>query len=101
MKALGLWTFRRYAAMRTSSVRLYFSLVPSYFSFMPKCPTCGKPVEWQDNPWRPFCSERCKLIDFSRWANEEYRVPGKEINPDETTDQSEAGKPKIEEDTEA
>ena len=29
-----------------------------------KCPTCGKPLEWKDNPWRPFCSERCKLIDW-------------------------------------
>jgi endogenous inhibitor of DNA gyrase (YacG/DUF329 family) len=51
---------------------------------MPKCPTCGKPVEWQDNPHRPFCSERCKLIDFSRWANEDYRVPGHQINPEAT-----------------
>ncbi|HXM48191.1 MAG TPA: DNA gyrase inhibitor YacG [Pyrinomonadaceae bacterium] len=51
---------------------------------MPKCPTCGKPVEWQDNSYRPFCSERCKLIDFSRWANEEYRVPGQKINPEAT-----------------
>jgi len=41
-----------------------------------KCPTCGKPTEWKDNPARPFCSERCKLIDFGRWANEEFRVPG-------------------------
>jgi endogenous inhibitor of DNA gyrase (YacG/DUF329 family) len=40
-----------------------------------KCPNCGKPAEWKDNPARPFCSERCKLIDFGRWANEEYRVP--------------------------
>ena len=40
-----------------------------------KCPNCGKPSEWQDNPQRPFCSERCRLIDFGRWANEEYRVP--------------------------
>jgi endogenous inhibitor of DNA gyrase (YacG/DUF329 family) len=40
-----------------------------------RCPNCGKPAEWQDNPHRPFCSERCKLIDFGRWANEEYRVP--------------------------
>jgi endogenous inhibitor of DNA gyrase (YacG/DUF329 family) len=39
------------------------------------CPNCGKPADWQDNPYRPFCSERCKLIDFGRWANEEYRVP--------------------------
>jgi len=46
-----------------------------------KCPTCEKPVEWQDNPWRPFCSERCKLIDFGRWTDEEYRMPGRQINP--------------------
>jgi len=48
-----------------------------------KCPSCKKPVEWKDNPWRPFCSERCKLIDFGRWAEEEYRVPGRQINPTE------------------
>jgi len=50
---------------------------------VPKCPTCGKLVEWHDNPWRPFCSERCKLIDFGRWTDEEYRVPGQRINPSE------------------
>ena len=44
-----------------------------------KCPICGQPVERQDGPYRPFCSERCKLIDFGRWANEEYRVPGQEL----------------------
>jgi len=82
------------------SFRLYFSLLPSYFWLMPKCPTCVKPIEWQDNPWRPFCSERCKLIDFSRWANEEYRVPGKEINPDEITDRSEKSESTPAEDTE-
>jgi hypothetical protein len=65
------------------AARLYFSLFPSYFCLVPKCPTCGKPVEWQDNPSRPFCSERCKLIDFGRWADEEYRVPGQRINPAE------------------
>ena len=42
---------------------------------MKKCPNCGQPAQWQDNPHRPFCSERCKLIDFGRWANEEYCVP--------------------------
>ncbi len=41
-----------------------------------KCPTCEQPTHWQDNPYRPFCSERCKLIDFGRWANGEYLVPG-------------------------
>jgi endogenous inhibitor of DNA gyrase (YacG/DUF329 family) len=48
-----------------------------------KCPNCGKTVEWKDNPARPFCSERCKLIDFGRWANEEYRVPVAETPTDE------------------
>jgi hypothetical protein len=43
-----------------------------------KCPICGKPTQWQDNPTRPFCSERCKLIDFGRWADEEYSVPATE-----------------------
>jgi len=50
---------------------------------MRKCPTCEKPIEWQNNIWRPFCSERCKLIDFGRWTSEEYRVPGQSINPAE------------------
>jgi len=40
------------------------------------CPRCGKSVEWNaENAYRPFCSERCKLIDFGAWAAEEYRVP--------------------------
>lgn len=46
---------------------------------MKKCPTCNKQVQWQDNPFRPFCSERCKLIDLSKWVSEEYRVPGKPV----------------------
>jgi uncharacterized protein len=41
-----------------------------------KCPTCGKPVEWKENPHRPFCSERCQLVDLGRWVNDEYTVPG-------------------------
>ena len=51
------------------------------------CPTCGKKVEWiEQNKFRPFCSERCKLIDFGRWANEEYRVPGQHSSPPEVTE---------------
>lgn len=43
------------------------------------CPTCGKRVEWTlEAKWRPFCSERCKLIDFGAWANESYRIPAVE-----------------------
>lgn len=40
------------------------------------CPTCSARVEWTPaSKWRPFCSERCKLIDFGAWANESYRIP--------------------------
>ena len=40
------------------------------------CPQCGKEMVWStDNPYRPFCSERCKLIDLGRWAAEGYRIP--------------------------
>ena len=41
-----------------------------------RCPQCGGESEWSvDNPARPFCSERCKLIDLGAWASESYRVP--------------------------
>ncbi|STR45973.1 DNA gyrase inhibitor YacG [Iodobacter fluviatilis] len=45
-------------------------------AFQIKCPSCGKQHTYStDNPSRPFCSERCKLIDLGRWANEEYAIP--------------------------
>ena len=34
------------------------------------------------NPWRPFCSERCKLVDLGAWADESYRVPVAENKDD-------------------
>jgi endogenous inhibitor of DNA gyrase (YacG/DUF329 family) len=40
------------------------------------CPKCGTTVEWStSNRFRPFCSERCRLIDLGAWASEDYRVP--------------------------
>jgi endogenous inhibitor of DNA gyrase (YacG/DUF329 family) len=43
------------------------------------CPICGKPVSWTAaSPWRPFCSERCRLIDLGEWLNEERRIPSEE-----------------------
>ncbi|MFP3013750.1 MAG: DNA gyrase inhibitor YacG [Arsenophonus sp. NC-QC1-MAG3] len=40
-----------------------------------KCPTCHKIVIWQkSSPYRPFCSNRCRLIDLSKWAFEEKRI---------------------------
>jgi endogenous inhibitor of DNA gyrase (YacG/DUF329 family) len=41
------------------------------------CPTCGARVRWVfDNPFRPFCSERCRLIDLGEWAVGGYAIPG-------------------------
>lgn len=42
------------------------------------CPVCKKKTTWEENPWKPFCSERCKLIDLGKWASEEYKVPGED-----------------------
>ena len=40
------------------------------------CPNCGAAVSWApESRWRPFCSERCKVIDLGSWASEAYRVP--------------------------
>lgn len=55
-----------------------------------KCPSCDKPVQWRDNPFRPFCSERCKLVDLGRWVNEEYRVPDQRL-PNQGVDEKEQG----------
>ena len=39
------------------------------------CPQCGGPSRYAvDNPWRPFCCERCKKIDMGAWAAEDYRM---------------------------
>jgi uncharacterized protein len=48
-----------------------------------KCPHCGKSVSWRDNPSRPFCGERCRLIDLGCWVDEEYRVAGREVSKDD------------------
>ncbi|MBL1261442.1 MAG: DNA gyrase inhibitor YacG [Thiotrichaceae bacterium] len=51
------------------------------------CPTCKKKIEWSSSRSRPFCSERCQLIDLGKWSSEEHRIPGTtQINPDEETD---------------
>lgn len=57
-----------------------------------KCPSCGKDVDSKENPQRPFCSERCKLIDLGRWVNEEYRVPGREVPREHSEDEGDGVK---------
>jgi endogenous inhibitor of DNA gyrase (YacG/DUF329 family) len=47
------------------------------------CPRCGAKVEWTAAAkFRPFCSQRCKLIDLGEWAAERYRIPGVEPTED-------------------
>lgn len=47
------------------------------------CPSCGAEVKWTEaNSYRPFCSERCKLIDFGEWATEKNSIPGKPVFPE-------------------
>lgn len=45
-----------------------------------KCPRCRKETEYSGNEFRPFCSERCKLIDFGEWADGNYRLPAQSAN---------------------
>ena len=48
------------------------------------CPTCNAAVIWDANasPWRPFCSERCRLIDLGEWADEQHRIASSEVPVD-------------------
>ena len=44
--------------------------------FVVACPGCRKKVPWHDNSVRPFCSERCRLIDLGAWSDESYSIKG-------------------------
>ena len=52
-----------------------------------KCPTCRKDAVWEDNPHRPFCSDRCRLIDLGAWAQEKYRIRGGDMDTNVGDDQ--------------
>lgn len=41
-----------------------------------KCPTCHREIDWSNSPYRPFCSERCRLIDLGAWLSEQRSIPG-------------------------
>ena len=57
-----------------------------------RCPTCSRSVEWTEAfPWRPFCSERCKLIDLGAWAAEKHAIPGEVVETEETPKRDEDG----------
>jgi len=60
------------------------------------CPRCGALSPFApENPWRPFCSERCRTIDLGAWASESYRIP-EPPRANEEADETGADKPPIE-----
>ena len=59
-----------------------------------RCPTCRRELEWDPaNRWRPFCSERCKLIDLGAWFKEAHALPG-EPAPDSAPDEGNGTPPR-------
>ena len=50
----------------------------------PRCPICGRP---RAQPYRPFCSARCRDVDLGRWFDADYAVPAVEPGYDENEDE--------------
>jgi len=73
------------APRRASMVANAVTTRPSFV----RCPTCRAAVGWEHNPYRPFCSERCRVLDLGNWAAERYRLPAEPVSEDdEPTDGS-------------
>ena len=51
-----------------------------------RCPQCNAEIAWKENPFRPFCSRRCKLIDLGNWLGERYRIPGAPAEDESSSD---------------
>jgi endogenous inhibitor of DNA gyrase (YacG/DUF329 family) len=58
------------------------------------CPTCGRELEWAGAPFRPFCSERCRLIDLGGWFSEQRAIPGEGAPVDATSAQDDPREPR-------
>lgn len=57
-----------------------------------KCPACRRPTAVDaSNPWRPFCSERCQLLDLGAWLSERHAIPGDPVEPDADRDSEDHG----------
>jgi uncharacterized protein len=57
-----------------------------------KCPTCHREIAWSESPFRPFCSERCRLIDLGAWLTEKHAIPG-EPAPDDAAGENTTEEP--------
>ncbi|HYL72371.1 MAG TPA: DNA gyrase inhibitor YacG [Candidatus Dormibacteraeota bacterium] len=54
-----------------------------------KCPTCRRELDWNSAPFRPFCSERCRLIDLGAWLTEQRAIPAESSATAERADAEE------------
>lgn len=57
-----------------------------------RCPICRKEVQ-PDDPFVPFCSDRCRIIDLANWATEKYVIstaaePQRPDDPEEEDDRA-------------
>jgi uncharacterized protein len=57
-----------------------------------KCPTCRREIDWANTPFRPFCSERCRLIDLGAWLSEKHAIPGETVPGDSETSDDDSSK---------
>jgi len=67
--------------------RSFIFLGSALMSTTLKCPRCGKLTTWENNEFRPFCSERCKMIDLGAWASEEYKLPTQDAPAAESSEE--------------
>ena len=51
-----------------------------------KCPTCRREIDWSDSAFRPFCSERCRLIDLGAWLSGQRSIPGEPVPEEEQSE---------------
>ncbi|MBI2359054.1 MAG: DNA gyrase inhibitor YacG [Deltaproteobacteria bacterium] len=58
-----------------------------------KCPICQVEVTWEGNLHRPFCSERCRLMDLGAWTAGRYRIPGQTLKKESDKDRSDEEEP--------
>lgn len=54
------------------------------------CPRCRRETTWKENPYRPFCSKRCKLIDLGSWIEQRYVIPEEKGKEPSTNEELEA-----------
>lgn len=52
-----------------------------------KCPQCAAEFDYYTSEFRPFCSDRCRMVDLGHWLYENYKVPSQETPSEEDIEQ--------------